>query len=148
MECSPSDVPMTLRLELKSVVVFSIVFVRAFSWGGLLCWLLRLATLEHSVHRQALRSRVHLWGCCLRVSHRLGFTARPHGPVWAREQAWLQLSGQSSTSFPIWRAASPTPTYHRHDTGGLLLRARQLRRFFGSLAFPRQRLPGQVFEAT
>ena len=72
MECSPDDVPMTLRLELKSVVVFSIMFVRRFSWGGLLCWVLRLATLEQSVHRQALRSKVHLWSCCLRISQRLG----------------------------------------------------------------------------
>ena len=45
MECSPGDVPMTLRLELKSVVVFSIVFVRAFSWG----WPVVLASpLGHS----------------------------------------------------------------------------------------------------
>ena len=32
MKCSPGDVPLPLRLELKSVVVLSIAFVRTFSW--------------------------------------------------------------------------------------------------------------------
>ena len=47
--------------------------------------------------------------------HSAGRSATPHGPAWAREQAWPQLSGQSSTSFPVWRAVSPTLTYHRHE---------------------------------
>ena len=32
MKCSPGDVPLPLRLELKTVVVLSIAFVRTFSW--------------------------------------------------------------------------------------------------------------------
>ena len=38
--------------------------------AGLLRWLLPVATLEHNVQRQALRSKAHLWGCCLRSSQR------------------------------------------------------------------------------
>ena len=32
--------------------------------------------------------------------------------------------------------------YRRRDTGGLLLRERQPRRFFGFLVYPQQRSPG------
>ena len=42
----------------------------------------------------------------------------------------------------------PLPRIIVKTLEGLLLRVRQPRRFFGSLAFPQQRLPGQVFDAT
>ena len=156
MERSPDDVPMPLRFEPKAVVVFNVLHVWAFSWG----WLVVLAPSFRNSGTQCTAPGLafkgpsvgllstHLTAVRNHGTTRRGGSAAPHGPAWAREQAWPQLSFLSSTSFPVWRVVSPTPTHHRHDTGGLLLRVRQPRRFFGSLAFPRQRLPGQVFDAT
>ena len=155
MERSPDDVPVALSFEPKAVVVLSIAFVRTFSWR----WPVVLSSpLGHSRAQYATPGLAfksppgvdacafhNVWGPQHDPAER---SAAPRGPTWAREQAWLHLSGQSSTSLPSWRAASPIPTYHRHDTGGLLLRARQPHRFSESLAFPQQRLPGQVFERT
>ena len=161
MECSPGDVPMTLRLELKSGrgvqhYVRSGIFLGVACCVGFSAWPLWSIALEHSVHRQALTFKsppvgllpAHFTAFGVHSTTRRG-GAQPHTAQSGPEsKAWLQLSGQPSTSFPTWRAASPIPTYHRHDTGGLLLRARQPHRFSESLAFPQQRLPGQVFDAT
>ena len=125
MECSPGDV--TLRLELKSVVVFSLVFVRTFSWR----WPVVLGSpLGHSGAKCASPGFAFKSPPVgLLPAHFTAFggpqcdpAERGRSPtrpsLGQRASVASNCLGNHPRLFPTWRAASPIPTYHRHDTGG------------------------------